>query len=74
MRNEVKTRDNLLETLYLGLESGSLDDTYLPHSETYYVREALLTRTGVLYPLPVVEKAIKLHRQRFPDDISQETH
>jgi len=68
MQSEVTTRDNFLEALYEALSEGSLSELYLPHSDTYYVREALLARTGKLFSLRAVELAIKKHNIAYPCD------
>jgi hypothetical protein len=60
-----KTKDNLLEKMYKFLAENKLHKADLPHSETYYVREALYVRTGKWFTFKQVRMAIKLHEQRF---------
>ena len=61
-----KTKDSLLEKLYSAIGEGKLHKAELPHSTTYYVREALHERTGKWFTFKQIQMAIKLHEQRYP--------
>ena len=61
-----QTKDNLLEKMYSAILDNKLHKADLPHSDTYYVREALHARTGKWFTFNQVVMAIKLHEQRYP--------
>ena len=55
------TSENVLEEFYKALaneDEGRLRRVHIPHSSVFYVREAILQRTGVKYTLQHVEKAM----------------
>jgi hypothetical protein len=55
-----KSREGLLEALYYCLESGnSLDSIHIPHSDVFFVREALEDRFGCELSLEQVEEYMK---------------
>jgi len=58
------TKDNLLEKLYKYLGENKLHKAELPHSDTYYVREALEARTGKRYTFKQINMAINLFEKR----------
>lgn len=45
--------------ILLALYKGSLNNVHIPHSDVYFVRAALEKHTGYLFPLNVVEAAMK---------------
>jgi hypothetical protein len=56
----IKSREGLLETLYHCLESGnSLDSIHIPHSDVFFVREALEDRFGCTLSLEQAEEYMK---------------
>ena len=61
-----QTKDNLLEKMYSAILDNKLHKADLPHSDTYYVREALHERTGKWFTFKQVLMAINLHEQRYP--------
>jgi len=61
-----RTKDNLLEKMYKMIEEKKLHLAELPHSDTYYIREALHERVGKWFTFKQVEMAVKLHQQRYP--------
>lgn len=53
--------DNVLEEFYKALadeDEGRLRRVHIPHSSVFYVREAILQRTGIKYTLHEVERAM----------------
>jgi len=55
------TSENVLEEFYKALaneDEGRLRRVHIPHSSVFYVREAILQRTGVEYTLQHVERAM----------------
>ena len=61
-----QTKDNLLEKMYHYLGENKLHKADLPHSDIYYIREALHERVGKWFTFKQVEMAVKLHEQRYP--------
>jgi thymidine kinase len=55
------TKDGLLEDLYKHAVAGTMNKLYLPHSDTYYIREALHERIGVWFTFKQVEKAVRIY-------------
>jgi hypothetical protein len=55
---DVPSREGLIERVYSCIESGkSLDSVHIPHSDVFYVREALEDRfTGQTFTLEQVEE------------------
>jgi len=49
----------VLEDFYLAVRTNRLDSLHVPHSDVFFVRAALREKTGTLYPLDVVEKAMR---------------
>ena len=55
------TSENVLEEFYKALadqDEGRLRRVHIPHSSVFYVREAILQKTGVKYTLEHVERAM----------------
>ena len=55
------TSENVLEEFYKALaneDEGRLRRVHIPHSSVFYVREAILQRTGIKYTLQHVERAM----------------
>lgn len=61
---ETRTDDMLLERMYELLNQNKLMQANLPHSTTYYVREALHARTGKRYTFKQINMAINLFEKR----------
>jgi hypothetical protein len=60
-KKTIYLRDSfVLEDFYLAVRTGRLDSLHVPHSDVFFVRAALREKTGTLYPLAVVEKAMRL--------------
>ena len=59
-KKTVYLRDKyVLEDFYLAVRNNRLDSLHVPHSDVFFVRAALRERTDILYPLAVVEKAMR---------------
>tara|TARA_R100001510_G_C7588440_1_gene158968 strand:- start:102 stop:338 length:237 start_codon:yes stop_codon:yes gene_type:complete len=55
--------DNVVEEFYNALASqdeGKLHRVHIPRSDVFYVREAILAKTGVKYTLDRIERAMYL--------------
>lgn len=61
---DTRTDDMLLEKMYKLLGENKLMQANLPHSTTYYVREALHARTGKRYTFKQINMAINLFEKR----------
>ena len=61
---DTRTDDMLLERMYDLLNQNKLMQANLPHSTTYYVREALHARTGKRYTFKQINMAINLFEKR----------
>jgi len=61
---DTRTDDMLLERMYALLNQNKLMQANLPHSTTYYVREALHARTGKRYTFKQINMAINLFEKR----------
>ena len=61
---DTRTDDMLLEKMYKLLNQNKLMQANLPHSTTYYVREALHARTGKRYTFKQINMAINLFEKR----------
>ena len=51
--------DNVLEEFYKHVLDGNIEDLHIPHSDVFYVRSAIESRTGIRYPLQQIETAMK---------------
>lgn len=51
--------DNVIEAFYDCIRNYSLDRLHIPHSDVFYVRNALRTRYGREFSLREVESAMK---------------
>jgi len=61
---DTRKDDMLLEKMYKLLGENKLMQANLPHSTTYYVREALHARTGKRYTFKQINMAINLFEKR----------
>ena len=66
---ETRTDDMLLERMYELLNQNKLMQANLPHSTTYYVREALHARTGKRYTFKQINMAINLFEKRMKENL-----
>ena len=65
MKKSVKLyTDNVLEEFYRHLMDGNLQDLHIPHSDVFYVREAVQAHYGRSFTLQEVERAMKLEGWR----------
>ena len=65
-----KSREGLIEKVYLCLTSNiPLDSIHIPHSDVFYVREAIFRDTGVKYTLDHVERAMYLEGHLSRDEV-----
>lgn len=55
---------SVVTTVYKALHHGVMDNIHIPHSDVYFVRAALEKHSGVVIPLDVVERAMKLEGWR----------
>jgi hypothetical protein len=61
MKKSVKLyTDNVLEEFYRHVMDGNLEDLHIPHSDVFYVREAVQAHYGRSFTLEEVERAMKL--------------
>jgi hypothetical protein len=51
--------DNVLEAFYHAIRTNSLDKLHIPHSDVFYVRNAVETFYGRKFSLKQVEDAMK---------------
>ena len=61
--------DNVIEEFYSHLANGTLKDLHIPHSDVFYVREAIFQDTGVKYSLDRVERAMYLEGMLDKHDV-----
>ena len=52
--------DNVLEEFYKHLANGSLSNLHIPHSDVFYVREAVQNHYGRSFTLEHVEWAMRM--------------
>lgn len=52
--------DNVLEEFYKHVLDGNLEDLHIPHSDVFYVREAVQNHYGRAFTLEEVERAMRL--------------
>ena len=50
--------DNVLEEFYKHVLDGNIEDLHIPHSDVFYVRNAIEARTGQKYTLKRIEDAM----------------
>ena len=59
-KKSVKLRtDNVLEEFYKHVLNGTLEDLHIPHSDVFYVREAVQNNYGRTFTLEHVEWAMR---------------
>ena len=64
--------ENVIEDFYEALASKSekkLKKVHIPKSDVFYIREAIYQRTGNLYSLDHVERAMYLEGLLRPDEV-----
>ena len=64
--------ENVIEDFYEALASKSeyrLKKVHIPKSDVFYVREAIYNKTGNLYSLDHVERAMYLEGHLRPDEV-----
>jgi len=52
--------DNVLEEFYKHVLDGNIEDLHIPHSDVYYVREAVQNHYGKPFTLEHVEWAMRM--------------
>lgn len=52
--------DNVLEEFYLNLANGTISNLHIPHSDVFYVREAVQNHYGRSFTLEHVEWAMRM--------------
>ena len=61
MKKSVKLyTDNVIEEFYRHLMNGNLEDLHIPHSDVFYVSEAVQAHYGREFTLEEVERAMRL--------------
>lgn len=61
--------DNVLEEFYRNLlDEEDPSRIHIPRSDVFYVREAIRSKTGVLYSLDHVERAMLVEGHLKPED------
>jgi hypothetical protein len=76
-RKETYTNDRVLESFYTDLIRAAnsrnpdyvLNRIHIPHSDVFYVREAIKNATGVEYSLDHVERAMYLEGYLSAEDV-----
>ena len=59
-KKKVYLNDNsVLEDFYKAVQENRLDRVHIPHSDVFYVRVAIEDRSGIRYPLELIETAMK---------------
>ena len=51
--------DNVIENFYEAIRTNTVSKLHIPHSDVFYVRNAIEARTGERYTLKHVEDAMK---------------
>ena len=60
MKKKIYLNDNfVLRDFYDAIKKDRLDRVHIPHSDVFYVRAAIKSRTGVQYSLEKIETAMK---------------
>lgn len=50
---------SVMAAAFTALANDNLDSVHIPHSDVYFVREAMHKRCGLFFPLDKVERAMK---------------
>jgi|TARA_R110000868_G_scaffold261781_1_gene519940 hypothetical protein len=50
---------SIVSDAYIALHNDVLNTVHIPHSDVYYVRAALEKHSNIVFPLDVVENAMK---------------
>lgn len=50
---------SVMAAAFTALANDNLDSVHIPHSDVYFVREAMHKRSGLFFPLGDVERAMK---------------
>ena len=51
--------DNVIENFYEAIRTNTVSKLHIPHSDVFYVRNAIEARTGERYTLKHIEDAMK---------------
>ena len=60
--------DNVLEAFYRAICTNSLDRLHIPHSDVFYVREAVAARYGRSFTFKHVEDAMRAEGWKEKDE------
>ena len=60
--------DNVLEEFYSHLANGTLKDLHIPHSDVFYVRQAVEAHYGRSFTLKHVEDAMRAEGWKEPNE------
>jgi len=61
--------DNVLDAFYEALQNNTLSDLHIPHSDVFYVRQAVEAHYGRKFSLKHVEDAMKAEGWKDTDDV-----
>ncbi len=61
--------DNVLDAFYDAIKNNTLDKLHIPHSDVFYVRQAVEAYYGRKFTLEHVEKAMKAEGWKDTDDV-----
>ena len=61
--------DNVLDAFYEALQKNTLSDLHIPHSDVFYVRQAVEAHYGRKFSLKHVEEAMKAEGWKDTDDV-----
>jgi|TARA_R100000773_G_scaffold8449_1_gene8160 hypothetical protein len=61
--------DNVLEAFYEAIKTNSLRNLHIPHSDVFFVRQAVEAHYGRPFTLKHVEEAMKAEGWKDTDDV-----
>lgn len=61
--------DNVLEAFYEAIKTNTLRNLHIPHSDVFYVRQAVEAHYGRSFSLKHVEDAMKAEGWKDTDDV-----
>jgi len=61
--------DNVLEAFYEAIKTNTLRNLHIPHSDVFYVRQAVEAHYGRPFSLKHVEEAMKAEGWKDTDDV-----
>lgn len=61
--------DNVLDAFYAAIQNNTLSQLHIPHSDVFYVRQAVEAHYGRKFTLKHVEEAMKAEGWKDTDDV-----